>query len=184
MQSPYVFTEVKGDKGKNMRVLSKGGSLHLRIRHAGKFHGLRLFRRFFDLGHVHLDDGGWFVSHPFGLSGLFGPGKGKVEHFSRIPRFFKYGKRFKQHGPLAFPVPDVADRAPKGIFNRSYPRDAHSPMILRDHGKHNRGKSRSLKKPRYQPHGLATKRSGRGQKYRLNPFFLHARGDSGHGLFE
>ena len=173
-----------GSIRKNMRLPSEGGSLNLLIRHAGKFHGLRLFRRLFDLCHVHLDNGSWFISHPFGLFGLFGPGEGKVEHFPRIPGFFKYGKRFKEHGPLALPVPDVTDRAPKGMFNRGYPRNAHGPMILRDHCKHNRGKSRSLKKPRYQPHGLATKRSGRGQKHGLNPFFLQARGDFGHGLFE
>jgi hypothetical protein len=68
---------------------------HLRILHARELQCLHLFRRFFDLHHVHLDDGGRFVSHPFGLFGLFGPGKRKVEHFPRIPRFFKYGKRFK-----------------------------------------------------------------------------------------
>ncbi len=145
---------------------------------------LILFRCNFDGVHIHFNNRRNLRRLPLGFPGIFGPGKGQVEHLPRALCLFQYRKRFEQHGPLSLPVPHGADRPPKGIFDRGYPRDTHCSVILRNHGQGDGGKPFSLKKPGHQSHGLATKRSDRRQNHCFHPFVLHVGENPWHGFFE
>ena len=107
-----------------------------------------------------------------------------MKHLTWTPCLLEDRERFKKHRPLSFSVPDLTDRAPKGVLDGGHPRHTHRPVILRHHRQRNGCEPLLFQGASDQSHGLAAKRSRRSKEHGIHPFSAHSGCHLRQGLFE
>ncbi len=101
-----------------------------------------------------------------------------------FPGLFQNREGLDQDLSLPFPVSDLTNRPPVGIFDRGRSRNTHRPVEFMGRGEDDRREARFLQESRSQPNGLAAEGSRGREENCFRSFELHVFGNGFDGLLQ